>query len=158
MTRRLHLLSLLVAIVVPAGCRSLPTRRAPDMAAAPPSFVHSTAELRATRMVEVREGLPRPAALRLLVETLEQRYVVEVTDPRAGFVMTAWQAGLMRDGVPDLRYRTRMTAKFLGDDWRTVQLRSEANWARGDEWDIGYDFAQLDTVATQLRERLSPKP
>jgi hypothetical protein len=152
---RLRVLSLLLAL---AGCRSLPTHRANDTATPPSSFVHSTAELRATRLVEVREGMPRPEALRLLVEALAERYVVEVTDPRAGFVMTAWQAGLMRDGVPDLRYRTRMTAKLLGDDWRAVQLRSEANWARGDEWDIGYDFAQLDTVATQLRARLSPKP
>jgi hypothetical protein len=45
---------------------------------------------------------------------------------------------------PDLRYRTRLTARFLGDDWKKLQLRHEANWARGDEWDVGYDVAQLD--------------
>jgi hypothetical protein len=145
-----------------AACKSAPVATAPtpvlDPGSPPTSFVRSTAELRATRMIEVREGLPRPQALRLLTEALEQRFIVEVTDPKAGFVMTAWQASLVRDGVPDLRYRTRLTARFLGDDWRTLQLRDEANWARGDEWDIGYDAAQLDTVANELRTRLGRKP
>jgi hypothetical protein len=156
-----HRVSALVLIAL-AGCKSAPTTTpapgpAPDNTSPPPSFVRSTADLRATRMIEVREGLARPQALRLVTETLEQRYVVEVTDPRAGFVMTAWQASVARAGVPDLRYRTRLTAKFLGEDWRTLQLRDEANWARGDEWDIGYDVAQLDTVASELRARLGKK-
>jgi hypothetical protein len=155
--RRRFLLALALA-----ACKSAPVAPAPapalDPASPPTSFVRSTAELRATRMIEVREGLPRPQALRLLTEALEQRFIVEVTDPKAGFVMTAWQASLVRDGVPDLRYRTRLTARFLGEDWRTLQLRDEANWARGDEWDIGYDAAQLDTVASELRTRLGRKP
>ena len=129
-----------------------------DPGAPPSSFVRTTAELRASRMIEVREGLPKAQALRMVIEGLEPHYTVEVTDPRAGFVMTAWQSSVIRDGVPDLRYRTRLTARFIGDDWRTLQLRGEANWARGDEWDIGYDVAQLDSVATDLRARLSRKP
>jgi hypothetical protein len=124
----------------------------------PGSFVRSTVELRATRMIEVRPDLPRAQALKVTSDALAERYVVEVTDPKVGFLMTAWQASVMRGGVPDLRYRTRLVAKFVGDDWHALQLRSEANWARGEEWDIGYDVAQLDTVASELRNRLSRKP
>jgi hypothetical protein len=124
----------------------------------PRSFVHSTAELRATRLVEVREGLARADAMKLVTDALGQRYVVEVIDPNAGFTMTAWRASMSRAGVPDLRYRTRLIARFLGDDWRRLQLRGEANWSHGDEWDIGYDAAQLDTASRELKERLSPKP
>lgn len=139
-----------------AACRSLPfgPHRESDDARPPASFVHSTADVRATRLIEVREGLARPQALRILTDALSERFVVEITDPRAGFVMTAWQSSVVRDGVPDLRYRTRLMARFLGDDWHTLQLRDEANWARGDEWDIGYDAAQLDTVFSLLRTRL----
>lgn len=151
---RFRLLLLLTFV----GCRSVPFRSSgPDETAPPSSFVRSTAELRASRMIEVRDGLARPEALRLVSDALSERFVVEVTDPRAGFVMTAWQAGMVRDGVPDLRYRTRLIARFLGQDWRTLQLRDEANWARGDEWEIGYDSAQLDTAATMLRNRLGPR-
>ena len=78
--------------------------------------------------------------------------------PEIAFVadMTTWQASLSREGVPDLRYRTRFIARFV-DDWRSLQLRSEARWARGDEADVGYDSAQLDSLATDLRGKLGKK-
>lgn len=147
----------LALLLIPlVSCATL--HRTTGSGSPPPSFVQTTAELRATRLVEVRDGLTRADAMRLLAEALGRRYVVEVTDPNAGFTMTAWRASLSRAGVPDLRYRTRLIARFLGDDWGRVQLRGEANWARGDEWDIGYDAAQLDTASRELRERLGPKP
>jgi len=124
--------------------------------AAPTSFVRTTAETPTIRNIEVREGLTHQQAMRTLTDALSQRYVVDVVDQRAGFVMTTWQASLSRDGVPDLRYRTRFTARFV-DDWRSLQLRSEARWARGDEADIGYDSAQLDSLAVDLRVKLGKK-
>lgn len=145
----------LLALVLSAACA---TAGAAGAGAPPPSFVPSTAESRTTRMIDVREGLPKPMAMRIVTEALAEHYTVEVTDPRAGFVMTAWEASLMREGVPDLRYRTRITARFVGEDWRKLQLRNEANWARGDEWDIGVDEPQLDSVATGLRVKLGKKP
>ena len=152
--RRLSVLFLLPLF----ACASLFGRSGPA-ASPPPSFVRSTAELRASRMIEVREGLARADAMKLVSDALGERYVVEVTDPAAGFTMTAWRARMSPGGVPDLRYRTRLVARFLGDEWRRLQVRSEANWARGDdEWDVGYDVAQLDTASRSLRERLSPKP
>jgi hypothetical protein len=96
--------------------------------------------------------------MRTLVDALSQRYVVDVVDPRAGFVMTTWQASVVRDGVPDLRYRTRITARFIGDDWRSLQVHSEARWARGQEFDVGFDSAQLDSVSTDLRAKLGKRP
>lgn len=123
---------------------------------APSTFIRSTADAQVTRTVDVREGLTRTQAMRMLTDALSQRYTVEVVDARAGFAMTAWQASI-RDGVPDLRYRTRVTGKFLGDDWRKLQLRDEANWQRGSEWDVGYDVAQLDSVATELRAKLGKR-
>jgi hypothetical protein len=151
---------LAVFLVLPlVACATITGGRGRSTGGEPPgSFVRSTVELRASRMIEVRPELPRAQALKLTSDALADRYVVEVTDPKAGFLMTAWQAGMMRGGVPDLRYRTRLVAKFVGDDWHALQLRSEANWARGEEWDIGYDVAQLDTVASELRTRLSRKP
>lgn len=146
----------LIPLLLLGACRSLASRPADD-GSPPSSFVRSTAEVRATRMIEVRPDLQKAQALKLLIEGLEPRYVVEVQDPTVGFVMTAWQSSVTRDGVPDLRYRTRLTARFMGDNWRQLQLRGEANWARGDEWDIGYDVAKLDSAASLLRTRLSPK-
>jgi hypothetical protein len=133
-------------------------RRGGNDEAPPPSFVHSTVELRATRMIQVRDGLTKPDAMKLVAEALGKRYVVDVADAASGFTMTAWRASKSREGVTDLRYRTRLIARFLGEDWRRLQLRGEANWARGDEWEIGYDVAQLDSASRELRDSLSPKP
>jgi hypothetical protein len=139
--------------VTPRQVRAESSQGAP-----PPSFVRTTAEAPAMRTLDVREGLTHQQAIRILVDALEQRFTVDVIDPRAGFVMTTWQASLMREGAPDLRYRSRVTARFLGDEWRTLQLHSEARWQRGEEVDVGYDLAQLDSVAADLRAKLGRKP
>ena len=122
---------------------------------APASFVRTTADAPAMRTIEVRDGLTRQTAMRSLNEGLSQRYVVDVVDPRAGFVMTSWQARV-RDGVPDPRYRTRFVARFV-DDWRSLQLRSEARFTRGEEAEVGYDSAQLDSLANDLRTKLGKR-
>jgi hypothetical protein len=124
---------------------------------APASFVRTSADVPATRSIGVRDGLSRQVAMRSLNEALSQRYVVDVVDPRAGFAMTTWQASLIREGVPDPRYRTRFVARFV-DDWHALQLRSEARFMRGAEPDVGYDSAQLDSLANDLRAKLGRKP
>lgn len=88
---------------------------------------------------------------------LSQRYTIDVSDPNAGYLMTPWQATLSRDGVPELRYRTRIILRFLGDDWKQLAVRAEANWLRGEEWQIGYDAALLDSVSAQLTQRLTKR-
>jgi hypothetical protein len=102
----------------------------------------------------VRDGLTKPAMFRIATEYLSQKYTVYVSDPNAGFLMTRWQATLSRDGVPELRYRTRIILRFLGDDWKQLAVNAEANWLRGEEWEVGYDAALLDTVSTNLTTRL----
>jgi RES domain-containing protein len=145
-------LPLLAAALAVGACASSSGGKPPE------TFVQSTAESRATRMLDVRDGLSHQQAMRLLTETLEKRYIVDITDPRVGFAMTAWRASLVRDGVPDLRYRTRLTARFLGDDWRRLQLRGEANWAHDEEWDVGFDTPQLDSAASEVNAKLGSRP
>jgi hypothetical protein len=144
-------LSPLALSLLLAGCASAGPKP-------PATFVHSTAESRNTVVIDVREGFTRATALRALTDALSVNYTVEVTDPRAGFVMTAWAASTAREGVPELRYRTRFVAQFVGEDWRKLQLRQEANWARGQEWEVGFDAAQLDSVSNELRAKLGRRP
>jgi hypothetical protein len=137
---------------------SEPVTRAatPGSGLAPASFVRTSADAPAMRSIDVRDGLSRQAAMRGLTDALSQRYVVDVVDPRAGFAMTTWQASLIRDGVPDPRYRTRFVARFV-DEWHALQLRSEARFTRSDEPDVGYDSAQLDSLTNDLRAKLGKK-
>jgi hypothetical protein len=124
----------------------------------PPTFVLTTSETRASRVIDVREGLTKAAAFRAATDLLTQRFSVDVSDQKAGFLMTPWQASFIREGAPDLRYRVRVIIRFLGDDWKQVAVHTEANWQRGEEWDIGYDSKVLDDVSTDLRNRVGRKP
>lgn len=121
---------------------------------APTSFVASTSDAKTTRIVFVREGMTKQALFRAASEYLTQKYTVYVSDPNAGFLMTPWQATLAREGVPELRYRTRITLRFLGDDWKQLAVNADANWLRGEEWEWGFDAALLDSVSTNLAARL----
>jgi hypothetical protein len=145
------------------GCASLGSAAAPPDArvaqsGAPASFVRSTSDARSTRLIDLRDGLTKPLAWRTALDVLGTDRPVDVRDETAGFAMTRWESTLVRDGVPDLRYRTRVTLRFLGDEWRQLQVRAEANWrARGDEWDVGFDEALLEKLTSDLQSRLGKR-
>jgi hypothetical protein len=125
---------------------------------APTSFVRSTSDAKTMRVVGVRDGITKQAAFRMATDYLTQKYTVDVSDPNAGFLMTRWQSTLVRDSVPELRYRTRIILRFLGDTiWKQLTVHAEANWLRGEEWEVGYDGALLDSVSTQLNVRLGKR-
>lgn len=123
----------------------------------PPTFVKTTSETRTTRLIDVREGMTKQQLFRTVSDWLAQKYSIDVSDPKAGFLMTPWQASYLRDGLPDLHYRTRVIIRFIGDDWKQVSARAEANWQVGDEWDIGYDQQLLEDVVVELRTRIGKR-
>jgi hypothetical protein len=148
---------------VAQGCTSLgAAARAPDSriaeSGAPASFVLSTSDTRSTRLIDLRDGLTKPLAWRTALEVLGAEHTIDVRDEAAGFAMTPWEATVVRDGVPDVRYRTRVMLRFLGDEWKQLQVRADANWrARGDEWDVGFDQALLEKVTSELQSRLGKR-
>ena len=88
----------LILLVGLASCGGLSRGGSAPAATSPPSFVRSTAEAQVTRVIDVRDGLTRSQAMRLLTDVLALRFTVEVTDARAGFAMTAvTQAHAFRD-------------------------------------------------------------
>jgi hypothetical protein len=144
------------SLLAVSGCASRGGRSSDG--APPPTFVRTTADAPATRTIQVREGQTKQQLFRALAETLGEAGSVDVRDQNVGFVMTTWQAILVREGVPDLRYRTRIIGRYLGNDWRQLQLKVEANWRdKGDEWQIGYDMALLERVAGVMMGRVGAR-
>lgn len=153
---------------VPATAPAPVTAPAPKTEPAPPlftsrdgpptSFVASTSDAKTTRVVALRDGITKQAAFRIATDYLAQKYTVYVSDPNAGFLMTPWAATLARDSVPELRYRTRIVLRFLGDStWKQLAVNADANWLRGEEWEVGYDAALLDSVSTNLTARFGKR-
>jgi len=158
--RRAPVVMVLLTAATLGGCMRLRSPIAP-VVGPPPTFVPTTSDVRGTRLIEVRDGTAKAAAFRAATDILAKRYSVDVSDEHAGFLMTPWQASFMRDGAPDLRYRTRVMIRFLGDEWKQVSVRAQANWQRvgvNDEWDIGYDTQVLDDVSNELTARIGKHP
>ena len=125
---------------------------------APTSFVASTSDAKTTHVIMLRDGLTKQAAFRTASDYLAEKSTIDVSDPNSGFLMTPWQATLSRDGAPELRYRTRIVLRFLGEEWKQLAIRAEANWLRGEEWEVGYDAILLDSITTDLTARLGRRP
>jgi len=123
----------------------------------PPTFSRTTADLKVSRLIDVREGINKTVLWRAANEVLSSKYSIDVTDQKAGFLMTPWQASFSRAGMPDLRYRTRVIIRFVGEDWKQVLVRAEANWQRDDEWEIGVDNALLDEVSNDVKAKIGKK-
>jgi len=145
----------------PAQGATVPTPRPapppPNPNTPPPTFIRTTSDARITRLIDVREGMNKAALFRAASDFLTAKYSVDVSDSRAGYLMTPWQASFNRGGAPDLHYRTRIIIRFIGDDWKQVAVRAEANWQRDDEWDIGYDTQMLEDVVVELRTRIGKR-
>jgi hypothetical protein len=169
--RRLAQATLPFAALIPvlgAACASSP-RVQPTQSArpvplsttpvsAPPTFVVSTSDLRTTRIVPLRDGFTKQTAFKTASDALTSlsgKVTIDVSDPTSGFLMTRWQATFTRDGVPELRYRTRIILRFLPDSaWTELAVRAEANWQRGEEWEIGFDEKLLEQVTSELATKL----
>lgn len=155
---RLTPLIALVALVAAPACSSVPRAMGGGgVGGAPGSFVRLANEAQTSSTIAVRDGLTRAAAWRALTDYLGQNHTIAVRDQAAGFAMTAWEASLKRDGVPDLRYRTRLVVTYLGD-WRQLHVRAEANWKEGDEWQVGIDRALLTAATAELQQRVGAAP
>jgi hypothetical protein len=156
----------LLAVVATVGCSAMhpQTSSAPAPATttaaptppAPTTFVASTSDTRGVHIVDIRDGLSKAVAFKAISDFLTQKYSIDVSDPHAGFLMTSWM-NATQNGAPDLRYRTRVVVRFLGEDGKQVSVRSEANWQRGDEWDVGYDTQLLEDVVIEVRARVGKK-
>lgn len=146
----------LLLLSLPA-CVTLPRRNtSPVVAGSPASFIRLATEAQTSRVIMLRQGIGPAVAWRTLNDYLAGRYTVAVRDQTAGFVMTAWEATLAREGVPDLRYRTRLTIGFVGEEWQQLHIRADANWKEGEEWQVGYDRELLERVTRELRILLGP--
>jgi hypothetical protein len=148
--------AIMVLMALMSACTRLRSPIAP-MVGPPPTFIASTSDVRGTRLIDLRDGTTKAVAFKAATDILAKRYSVDVSDEHAGFLMTPWQNTFKRDGAPDLRYRTRVMIRFLGDEWKQVSVRAQANWQRvgaNDEWDVGYDTQVLDDVSNELTARI----
>src|SRR5689334_17990062 len=106
--RTLSALSLGTLAVGCTGARGASTAPTPLPETPPTTFIFTTSDARMSRVIDVRDGLTKAQVFKAASDYLTEKYAVDVSDLRAGFLMTPWQNSLVRGGGPDLRYRTRL--------------------------------------------------
>jgi hypothetical protein len=136
-----------------AGAHSASTAPTPLPDTPPSTFIFTTSDARMSRVIDVRDGLTKAQVFKAASDYLTEKYSVDVSDLHAGFLMTPWQNSVVRGGGPDLRYRTRLIIR-VSDDGKQASVRSEANWQRGEDWDVGYDTRMLEDALVELRTRI----
>jgi hypothetical protein len=106
------------------------------------------------RSIEVREGMAKDDIWRVMVDGLSQKFDLEVLDKESGYLRTSWKYTFIVRGHISERYRARIIVKATGADWKTVQVKSEANWLAKGGWMMGYDSRLLEDVYGDLQGRI----
>ena len=151
--RTLATLSLVIVAAGCAGAHSASTAPTPLPENPPSTFIFTTSDARMSRVIDVRDGLTKQQVFKAASDYLTDKYSIDVSDLRAGFLMTPWQNSIVRAGAPDLRYRARLIIR-VSDDGKQAAVRAEANWQRGEDWDVGYDTRMLEDAVVELRTRV----
>lgn len=136
--------SLIMVALIMAGCSSLPR-----------TFVATRGDTGEWKVLEIREGMTNEQVWAIFVDTLSQKYDLEVIQKDGGYIRTAWKyTYLDGDKVSD-RYRTRFVVKLSGSpSWDKAQLKCESNWLEDEGWISGYDSQLLEEMYGDIQGKI----
>lgn len=144
---KLKLAGVVIGALIMAGCSSMPR-----------AFVTtSVGDSGEWKVVEVREGLNNDQAWAICVDTLSQKYDLEVIQKDGGYIRTAWKYTSVDGERISNHYRTRFVVKLSGSPtWDKAQLKCESNWREDEdeEWVAGYDSHLLDEMYGDIQGKM----
>lgn len=123
-------------IILLAGCASTPE-----------SFVQATEPTWAS--IEIREDMSSEKAWQEVVDVLAKKFELEMISREGGYVRTSWIYTWWKVGEFTTNYRVRAIVKFSAD-WETVDIKTEANYLKGNIWIVGFDTRLLQTIKTDI--------
>jgi len=126
----------------------------------PTTFVKTYDEPGMWKSIEIKDGIDKPNLWRTIVDALTQQFDLEVLDKDSGYLRTSWKYTYIQQGLVNQNYRSRIVLKFVGDDWKVVQVKCESNWLQSGGfgaaagWILGYDSKLLEDVYGDLQGRV----
>ena len=126
------------------------------MSKQPKTFVKTFDEPGVWKAIEIRDDLAKDQMWRLVVDTVSQRHDLEVLEKESGYLRTSWKYTYITPRVGSIseKYRSRIVVKFLGDNWKTVQVKCESNWLDRGGWVMGYDTRILEDIYGDLQGKI----
>ena len=97
--------------------------------------------------IEVREDISYDRAWASVVDLIVRKFEAEILSKEDGYLRTTWLytwTGELRED-----YRVRVTIKFVPDKSK-ADIKSEANYLRGENWIIGSDTVLLQTLKADI--------
>lgn len=135
---------MIIATLIIAGCASPPR-----------SFVATRDDPGVWKIVEIREGLSNEQTWTIIVDTLSQKYDLEVLQKDGGYLRTSWKYTYLDGEKVSDRYRTRFVIKLSGSPtWDKAQLKCESNWLEDEGWISGYDTHLLEEIYGDIQGKL----
>ncbi|MFA5260937.1 MAG: hypothetical protein WC450_06910 [Candidatus Omnitrophota bacterium] len=142
--RNLHISIGLILALVLAGCTS-----------APKTFMRTHDEPGIWKTVEIREEMENDKIWEVLVDTLSQKYDLEVVERGSGYIRSSWKYSYFSGQKVIDRYRSRVVVKIKGTPvWDTVQVKCESNWLDNKGWILGYDTLLLEDIYGDIQGKL----
>lgn len=99
--------------------------------------------------IQLNESLSYDQAFGMILETVSNRYEMDMISKDGGYIRSAWNFLVDRKGKKIKDQRCRITVKFNYDKTQ-IQVKTEAQKLKKDEWIDGTDTA----VDTQIKEDL----
>ena len=146
MNPKLIIVTLLVVCLL-AGCAAMLNKP-------PKTFMRTYDEPGIWKSIEVREGLSKDELWRTVVDAISQQFDLEVLEKESGYLRTSWKYTFLVGKQISEKYRTRIIIKFVGEEWKTVQIKSESNWLEKEGWILGYDTMLLEDVFGDIQGRI----
>ena len=142
---RIKLLLLLLFLAIAfVGCLVFP----------PDTFIKTFDEPGIWKSVEIREGITKDDLWKIVVDSLSQKYDLEVLEKDSGYLRSSWKYTYIIRGTVSDKYRSRIIVKFVGDDWEVAQVKCESNWLETRGWILGYDTRLLEDVYGDIQGRV----
>ena len=136
-------LTVLLASIIFAACASPPK-----------TFIKTYDEPGIWKTIDIRDNMEKDRIWRLLVDTLSQKYDLEVLEQDSGYLRTSWKYTYIRGGAISNRYRSRIVVKLPDEDWSLAQIKAESNWLEDEGWVPGYDTRLLEDVYGDIQGKL----
>lgn len=118
-------------------------------ACAPPTFIKTSHANWNT--IELRDSLEYKEAWKIVVDTIGQKFDLDVVNQDGGYLRTGWD--YKWTGEINESYRVRALVKFAPDQ-RSLQVRSDAEYLSRNGWVMGEDERLTVTLKSDLMGKL----
>ena len=138
-TAQLILLCLLISVTVFSVTSCIETM--------PKSFVEVSEP--GWTSIDLREDVDPEQAWTEVIDILAKRFELEVISKDGKYIRTTWLYTWWKKGEVTDEYRVRAVVKF-SPNGRTVDIKTEAQFLKNNQWIVGYDTRMLSTIKTDI--------